>query len=248
TLVGKHRRQTFLVVGHQVYTHLRRDFGPLLFADPLQILKVAFSMGGNEGMRFKPNIPRYMATSIVTSMQWSRTVPLEEKQPQSIMFPPQCLPVGMVFIFSLLPPPNAASRVDAKELDFGLICPHPVSQSSLESFKCSLANFRRPCTCASLSRGTLRVLQYFKPLRRSVLPMVFFVTVVPAALRSFTSSPCVVLGLFCAFRMITDTARGDILHGAPDLERLTVVWCCFHLRIIAQIVVCFSPSCLPMVL
>src|SRR4029434_5661123 len=56
------------------------------------------------------------------------------------------------------------------------------------------------CTCASLSRGTLRVLQYFKPLRRSVLPMVFLVTVVPAALRSFTSSPCVVLGLFCTFR------------------------------------------------
>src|SRR4029434_2602749 len=97
--------------------------------------------------------------------------------------------------------------------------------SSLESFKCSLANFRRPCTCASLSRGTLRVLQYFKPLRRSVLPMVSLVTVVPAALRLFTSSPCVVLGLFCTFRMITDTARGVILHGAPDLERLTVVWC-----------------------
>src|SRR4029434_2925415 len=64
---------------------------------------------------------------------------------------------------------------------------------------------------------------YFKPLRRSVLPMVFLVTVVPAALRLFTSSPCVVLGLFCTFRMITDTARGDILHGAPDLERWTVV-------------------------
>src|SRR4029434_976281 len=125
---------------------------------------------------------------------------------------------------------------------------HPVSQSSLESFKCSFANFRRPCTCASLSRGTLRVLQYFKPLRRSVLPMVFLVTVVPAALRSFTSSPCVVVGLFCTFRMITNTAQGDILHGAPDLERLTVGWCCFHLRIIAPIVVCFSPSCLSMVL
>src|SRR4029434_2852286 len=66
--------------------HLRRDFGPLLFADPLQILKVAFSMGGNEGMRFKPNIPRYMAPSIVPSMQWRRPVPLAEKQPQSILF------------------------------------------------------------------------------------------------------------------------------------------------------------------
>src|SRR4029434_9457591 len=93
-----------------------------------------------------------------------------------------------------------------------------------------------------------RVLQYFKPLRRSVLPMVFLVTVVPAALRSFTRSPCIVLGLFCTFRMITDTARGNILRGAPDQGRLTVVWCCFHLRIIAPTVVCFSPSCLSMVL
>src|SRR4029434_1058437 len=57
-----------------------------------------FSMGGNEGMRFKPNIPRYMAPSIVPSMQWSRPVPLAEKQPPSIMFPPPCLTVGMVFL------------------------------------------------------------------------------------------------------------------------------------------------------
>src|SRR4029434_7541911 len=53
-----------------------------------------------EGIRFKPNIPRYMAPSIVPSMQWSRPVPLAEKQPQSIMFPPPCLTVGMVFLGS----------------------------------------------------------------------------------------------------------------------------------------------------
>src|SRR4029434_9329389 len=74
--------------------------GPLLFADPLQILKVAFSTGGNEGMRFKPNIPRYKAQSIVPSMQWSRPVPLAEKHTQSIMSPPLCLTVGMVFLGS----------------------------------------------------------------------------------------------------------------------------------------------------
>src|SRR4029434_6704737 len=101
--------------------------------------------------------------------------------------------------------------------------------------KCSLANFRRPCSCAFLSRGPLLALQDFKPFQRSVLPMVFLVTVVLAALRSFTSSPSVVLGLFFTFRMITDTAQGDILHGAPDRERLTVVWCCFHLLIIASL-------------
>src|SRR4029434_2500594 len=122
--------------------------------------------------------------------------------PQSIMFPPPCLTVGMVSYSAFLPLQTRQVELMPKSLIEGLICTHPVSQSSLELFKCSLPNFRRPCTCASLSRGTLRVLQYFKPLRRSVLPMVFLVTVVPAALRSFTSSPCVVLGLFCTFRMI----------------------------------------------
>src|SRR4029434_6500436 len=90
---------TVLLVGHQVYTHLRRDFGPLLFADPLQILKVAFSMGENEGMRFTPTMQRCLSPSIVPSMRWSRPVPLAEKRPQS-MFSPPCSTVGMVFLGS----------------------------------------------------------------------------------------------------------------------------------------------------
>src|SRR4029434_5013564 len=209
-------RQTFLVVGHQVYTHLRRDFGPLLFADPLQILKVAFSMGGNEVQAQYSTVHGHIHSRF-DAVESSCTLGRETAPKHNVST--SMLDGRDGVIFSILPPPNVASRVDAKDLDFVLICPHPASQSSLESFKCSLANFRRPCTCASLSRGTLRVLQYFKPLRRSVLPMVFLVTVVPAVLRSFTSAPCVVLGLFCSFRMITNTARGDILHGAPDRER-----------------------------
>ena len=38
TLVVNHRGQTFLLVGHQVCTHLRRDFVPLLFVDILQVI------------------------------------------------------------------------------------------------------------------------------------------------------------------------------------------------------------------
>ena len=38
TFVGKHMGQTFVVVFQQVCTDLGRDFGPLLFADLLQIL------------------------------------------------------------------------------------------------------------------------------------------------------------------------------------------------------------------
>src|SRR4029434_1368478 len=148
TLVGKHRRQTCLVVGHQVYTHLRRDLGPLLFADPLQILKVAFSMGGNEVFQYST-----LHGPIHSSLDAVETLGRETAPKHNVST--SMLDDGDGVIFSILLPPNAASRVDAKELDFGLICPHPVSKPSLESLKCSLANFRRPCTCASLSKGDL---------------------------------------------------------------------------------------------
>ncbi len=122
------------------------------------------------------------------------------------------------------------------------------TQFSSESFRCSLANFRRACTCSFLSRGTLRALQDFSPSRRSMLPIVFLVTIVPAALRSLTRSSRVVLGWFLTVLMIIETPRGEILHGVPDRGRLTVILCFFHLRIIAPTVVTFSPSCLAMVL
>ncbi len=48
-LVGNHRGQTFLVVDHQVCTHLRRDFVPLLFADPLQV-KISRLTFGNSNL------------------------------------------------------------------------------------------------------------------------------------------------------------------------------------------------------
>ncbi len=58
TLVGNHRGQTFLVVGHQVFTHLRRDFVPLLFADPLQVIKVSRLTFGNSNLQLPPQIFR----------------------------------------------------------------------------------------------------------------------------------------------------------------------------------------------
>ncbi len=94
-------------------------------------------------------------------------------------------------IGSIPPPPNTASWVDAKELDFGLIWPqhfHPV-------LLWIIGKLQTGCTCAFLSRGILRVLQDFSPSRRSVLPIVFLVTMVPAALRSLTRSSRIVSGL-----------------------------------------------------
>ncbi len=98
-----------------------------------------------------------------------------------------------------------------------------------------------------LEQGALRVLQDFSPLRCSVQPpIVILVTMVPAALRSLTRSSRVVLGWFLTVLMITETPRGEILHGAPDQGRLSVILCFFHLWIIAPTVVSFIPNCLTM--
>ncbi len=46
----------FLVVGHQVCTHRVRDFVSLLFADPLQVIKVSRLTFGNSNLQFPPQI------------------------------------------------------------------------------------------------------------------------------------------------------------------------------------------------
>ncbi len=75
--------------------------------------------------------------------------------------------------------------------------------------------------------------------------MVAFVTLVPALCRSFTRSPRVVLGFLLTVLVIILTPRGEILHGAPDRGRLSVVLYVFHFLIIAPTVDFFTPSCLP---
>ncbi len=113
------------------------------------------------------------------------------------------------------------------------------SQSSSGSSKCSLANFRRAWTCTGLSRGTRLALQDLSPCY-----WCYFVTLVPALCRSFTRSPRVVLGFLLTVLVIILTPRGEILRGAPDRGRLSVVLYVFHFLIIAPTVDFFTPSCL----
>ncbi len=201
-----------------------------------------------DGRRFSLKISRYMAPFILSFTQISRPGPFAEKQPQSMMFPPPCFTVGMVFFgcnsaFFLLQTrqveflSKSSILVSSDHMTF--------SQSSSGSSKCSLANFRRAWTCTGLSRGTRLALQDLSPWRRSVLLMVAFVTLVPALCRSFTRSPRVVLGFLLTVLVIILTPWGEILHGAPDRGRLSVVLYVFHFLIIAPTVDFFTPSCLP---
>ncbi len=130
-----------------------------------------------DGRRFSLKISRYMAPFILSFTQISRPGPFAEKQPQSMMFPPPCFTVGMVFFgcnsaFFLLQTrqveflPKSSILVSSDHMTF--------SQSSFGSSKCSLANFRRAWTCTGLSRGTRLALQDLSPWRCSVLLMVAF--------------------------------------------------------------------------
>ena len=235
------QRSDFVVVFSAGLHRSWRDFGPLLFADPLQILKVPrlslhrFLMGFRSGdwlghsitvvftlLLPRPYVlghchvgrpihnpfsvlslreggcrPKCPGTWPHSSSPRSCPVPLAEKHPQSIRFPPPCFTVGMVFLglysaFLFLQTrrvklmPNSSILVSSDHITF--------SQASSGSSGCSLANFSQTCTCAFFSRGTLRTQQDFNPSWCSVLLMVLFVTVVPTAFRSSTSSSCVVLG------------------------------------------------------
>ncbi len=199
-----------------------------------------------DGRRFSLKISRYMAPFILSFTQISRPGPFAEKQPQSMMFPPPCFTVGMVFFgcnsaFFLLQTrqveflPKSYILVSSDHMTF--------SQSSSGSSKCSLANFRRAWTCTGLSRGTRLALQDLSPWRRSVLLMVAFVTLVPALCRSFTRSP-VWFWDFCS-QFLWSFWPHKILRGAPDRGRLSVVLYVFHFLIIAPTVDFFTPSCLP---
>ncbi len=51
-----------------------------------------------EGRRLLAKILRYMAPSILPSIRCSRPVPFAETHPQSMMCPPPCFTVGMLFL------------------------------------------------------------------------------------------------------------------------------------------------------
>ncbi len=180
-----------------------------------------------DGRRFSLKISRYMAPFILSFTQISRPSPFAEKQPQSMVFPPPCFTVGMVFFgcnsaFFLLQTrqveflPKSYILVSSDHMTF--------SQSSSGSSKCSLANFRRAWTCTGLSRG-IRLLLLLTV--RSVLLIVAFVTLVPALCRSFTRSPRVVLGFLLTVLVIILTPWGEILREAPDRYIYIYIYCIY---------------------
>ncbi len=98
---------------------------------------------------------------------------------------------------------------------FGLIWPqhfHPVLLWIIQMFIGKLQMDRYMCL---LEQGDLAGAEDFQSFKLSCVTIVFLVTMVPAALRSFTRSSRVVLGCFLTVLMIIESPRGEILHAAP---------------------------------
>ncbi len=163
------------------------------------------------------------------------------------MFPPPCFTVGMVFFGCN----SAFFLLQTRQVEFlpksyfGFIWPYDILPILFWIIQMLSSKLQTGWTCTGLSRGTRLALQDLSPWRRSVLLMVAFVTLVPALCRSFTRSPRVVLGFLLTVLVIILTPRGEILRGAPDRGRLSVVLYVFHFLIIAPTVDFFTPSCLP---
>ncbi len=191
-----------------------------------------------DGRRFSLKISRYIHSFLYTDQSsWSlcrKTAPKHD-----VSTPMLHSRYGVLWMqLSILSPPNTTSWVFTKKFYFGFIWPYDILPILFWIIQMLSSKLQTGWTCTGLSRGT-------RLAWCSVLLMVAFVTLVPALCRSFTRSPRVVLGFLLTVLVIILTPRGEILRGAPDRGRLSVVLYVFHFLIIAPTVDFFTPSCLP---
>ncbi len=138
-----------------------------------------------EGRRLLAKISRYMAPPILPSIRCSRSVPYAEKHPQSMMFPPPCFTVGMVFLGLS----SFFFFLQTRWVEF-----IPKSYILVSSDHMTLSHASSGSSRWQSSDGPGHVLawagrlQDFNPWRCSGLLMVTVETVVPALFRSLTSS------------------------------------------------------------
>ncbi len=181
-----------------------------------------------EGRRLLAKILRYMAPSILPSIRCSHPVPFAEMHPQSMMFPPPCFTLGMVFLGLY----SSLFFLQTRQVEFIPKSYILVSSDHIIFSHASSGTSDGPGHVLAWAGGPC-ALQDFNPWRCSVLLMVTVETVVLALFRSLTRSSCVVLGWSLTFLRIIDTPRGEILHGAPVWRRLSVILNFFHFLIIA---------------
>ena len=156
--------------------------------------------------------------------------PLSWETPPKDKVAPPCFTVGMVYSAFLFLQTRRAELMPNSSITSP--SPKPLPDHPGVLWQTSDGPAHVPCSAEEpCAHSRISILQC------SVLLMVIFVTVVPTAFRSLTSSSYVVLGWSLTLLIIIDILRGEILCGAPDRGRLAVTLCFFHFLIIAPTVV-----------
>ncbi len=88
----------FPVAGHQVCSHLRRGFVPLLFADPLQVIKVLRLKLGSSNLQLPPQI--FYGIKV-----WRLARPLQELN-VLLLEPLLCCPCPVYWVIFMLEYPS----------------------------------------------------------------------------------------------------------------------------------------------
>ncbi len=153
---------------------------------------------------------------------------------------------------SILSPPNTTSWVFTKKFYFGFIWPYDILPILFWIIQMLSSKLQTGLNMYWLKQGDTSGTAGFESLAAQCVTDGSLCYFGPSSLgslalwvHSFTRSPRVVLGFLLTVLVIILTPRGEILRGAPDRGRLSVVLYVFHFLIIAPTVDFFTPSCLP---
>ncbi len=141
---------------------------------------------------------------------------------------------------SILSSPNTTSWVFTKKFYFGFIWPYDILPILFWIIQMLSSKLQTGLDMYWLKQGDMSGTAGFESLAVQCVTDGSLCTLVPALCRSFTRSP-VWFWDFCSQFLWSFWPRGEILRGAPDRGRLSVVLYVFHFLIIAPTVDFFTP-------
>ena len=225
--LGHYRTLMRFVVSH-ASTLFAVCLGSLLCWNPKRCPKHS---SHTETWRFSANISLYITPFILPST-WTRwPVPELEKQPHSMMLPPPCFTVGMVFrglnaspFFHLI----VFLVLWLKSSIFVLSDHSTLSHWARESETCAQANLRRAARCLLDLSGTFHGWCTATPILFTALVTVDFETWMPTAAKSSLMASCVAVGLIFARTPTFEAAWPCNFHGRPFWGTFTFVLSVFQ--------------------
>ncbi len=146
---------------------------------------------------------------------------------------------------SILSPPNTTSWVFNKKLYFGFIWPYDILPILFWIIQMLSSKLQTGLDMYWFKQGDTSGTAGFESLAAQCVTDGSLLLWSQLSAGHSLGPPRVILGFLLTVLVVILTPRGEILRGAPDRGRLSVVLYVFHFLIIAPTVDFFTPSCLP---